>query len=356
MNIGSRQPLPPISNADEEAARWLVQMEARPLGARDVRRLERWLAADPVHQAAFERAQAACDLAHRHAAAAAILEMRAAALAARGKSRARPWGLVAGIAAGAVAVGALWLVTHSIIARVASHPVTQRVARVADGAIVPPIHYATAVGERSSIALPDGSVATLDTNSSLDVAYSDVERGIHLTRGQALFEVAKHQTTPFQVYAGGRRITAVGTTFNVRVDGHRLRVALIEGKIRVSTMSTQGTTATPAQQVTLVPGDVLEANAAAPMTVAIADVERSASWRDGVAVFVDSRLADAVAEMNRYTLSPITILDPAAGEYRVSGVFKTGDPEQFANSVATVFPLTIAHTASGSVVLQRRSP
>jgi len=106
----------------------------------------------------------------------------------------------------------------------------------------------------------------------------------------------------------------------------------------------------------MVPGDVLEAEDAAPMTVAVADVRRTASWRDGVAVFVDTRLADAVAEMNRYTSNPIVIADPSVGEYHVSGVFKTGDPDRFAESVARVFPLSTDHTASGAVMLRRRAP
>jgi transmembrane sensor len=355
MKRWSREESQEVPAPDEEAARWLVRMDGRPLRPRDAVRLERWLAAAPANRAAFDRTKAACEVANRHAAAPEMMDMREAALAARGVPAQVHWGLAAGVAAVCVIVGAVWMPTRTarqtLVSQVAHAP-----TGVTQSAAPTPTHYTTAIGERAAISLPDGSTATLDTQSSLDVLYSETERGIRLLSGQALFEVAKHRSTPFQVYAAGRRITAVGTTFNVRLDGQRLRVALIEGKVRVATSPTEGRLAAPMQQVVMVPGDVLEAEDAAPMTVAVADVRRTASWRDGVAVFVDTRLADAVAEMNRYTSNPIVIADPSVGEYHVSGVFKTGDPDRFAESVAGVFPLSTDHTASGSVMLRRRAP
>ncbi len=45
-----------------------------------------------------------------------------------------------------------------------------------------------------AITLPDGSIATLDTDSALKIGYTTAERGVRLLRGQALFEVAKHKS------------------------------------------------------------------------------------------------------------------------------------------------------------------
>jgi transmembrane sensor len=73
-------------------------------------------------------------------------------------------------------------------------------------------------------------------------------------------------------------------------------------------------------------------------------------------VFVDTRLADVVAEMNRYTATPIVVVDPTTRELRVGGVFKTGDPDRFAESVAHVFPVAIDHAANGAVILRARLP
>jgi transmembrane sensor len=108
----------------------------------------------------------------------------------------------------------------------------------------------------------------------------------------------------------------------------------------------------PIEQVTLSPGEILDTAKSAPMSVKVADVARSTSWREGVAVFVDARLADVVAEMNRYVDTPIRLDESATGDLRVSGVFKTGDAEGFAESVANVFPIAIAHSAQGGVILR----
>jgi len=238
MKHWSREESHEVPAPAEEAARWLVRMDGQPLRPRDAVRLERWLAAAPANRAAFERAKAACEAANRHAAAPEIMRMRDAALAARGVPAQIRWRLAAGVVAVCVIVGAVWMATRTahqtLVSQVAHAP-----TGVTQPAVPSPTHYATAIGERAAISLPDGSTATLDTHSSLDVLYSETERGIRLLSGQALFEVAKHRTPPFQVYAAGRRITAVGTTFNVRLDGQRLRVALIEGKVRVATSPTK---------------------------------------------------------------------------------------------------------------------
>jgi len=335
---------------EEEAARWLVRLENGELSSREKVAFEQWLAAHASHRMAFERAAGALEAVSRHAADMDIMAMRESALLAGHEARGAPWALAASIVGIGIAAMALW------VAMQRTPDLSHSAMTMAPHASVPPLtrstHFATAVGERSTISLPDGSIATLDTQSALDVEYTSTERGIRLLHGQALFEVAKHKSTPFQVYAGGRRIAAVGTTFNVRLDGERLRVALIEGKLRVSAAVPSEPVSAHREQITMSPGEILDTSPNRPMTVKVADTSRLASWRDGVAVFVDARLAEVVAEMNRYTATPVMIAESAVGELHVSGVFKTGDPERFAESLADVFPIVVEHTPSGGVILR----
>jgi transmembrane sensor len=331
------------------AARWVLRLDEGRLPSTQRAEFERWLCATPEHRVALETAASALETAARHTAAPEIMQMREAALNAGGRPRSTSWAFAASVAGVGVIVFALWMAQRHGL------PVLQRSIAVVPTAVAPPTHYATEVGERATISLPDGSTATLDTQSELDVAFTATERGIHLLRGQALFEVAKHKELPFRVYAGGRQITAVGTTFNVRLDGQRLRVALIEGKIRVTVQLPQGTPGSLTEQVTMSPGEVLDTTQAALMSVKVAEVARTTTWREGVSTFVDAPLSDVVAEMNRYINTPILIEDRTTGALRVSGVFKTGDPERFAEAVAKVFPLSIDHDAAGSVVLRTLS-
>jgi transmembrane sensor len=212
--------------------------------------------------------------------------------------------------------------------------------------------YRTGVGERSAVLLPDGSVATLDTDSELRVAYSGEERAVILARGQALFEVAEGQPIPFQVYAGDQRITAVGTTFNVKLHGREVRVSMVEGVVRVRPVTPPPDSGAPVRELTLRAGESLLTAASQPATVRAVDSSQVAAWRGGLLVFEDEKLADAIAEINRYTDKPIRLADPAVGEYRVTGVFKTNDPLRFARAMSEVFPLQVEPRPDGSAVLE----
>lgn len=70
--------------------------------------------------------------------------------------------------------------------------------------------YATDVGGFQRLPLADGSRVDINTNSRLDVDYSEAARRIDLAQGEAFFKVAKNPARPFVVHAGLWRVTAVG--------------------------------------------------------------------------------------------------------------------------------------------------
>jgi len=78
-----------------------------------------------------------------------------------------------------------------------------------------PRAYQTAHGEQIVAELPDGSELHLNTDSSATVRYSRSERVVDITRGQALFTVARDDHRRFRVSAGDARVFAVGTQFDV---------------------------------------------------------------------------------------------------------------------------------------------
>lgn len=337
----------------ETAAGWLLREEEGRLSPADRARLDAWLDIDPAHRQALDDVRVALVVTKDGAADPQLMAMRTHALAVRPEPVwTLPRAAAATVAAIAVA-GAGWMLSSADPGLSNLSPGMQMQPGDPNTAV-----YRTAVGERAVVSLPDGSVATLDTNSELKVAYTGAERGVRLLRGQALFEVAKHKSAPFQVYAGSERVTAVGTKFNVRLDGPagrgKVSVALLEGVVKVSPASPSADRASPRQTVTMAAGEVLEAKAAAPIVVAAADTDRLASWRSGELVFNDAPLGEAIAEMNRYTTRPITLSDPKLGDLRISGVFKTGDPEHFAETVSEAFPVNVVQKADGSSELEPR--
>jgi transmembrane sensor len=238
-------------------------------------------------------------------------------------------------------------------------------------------HYETATGERLAFTLNDGSQVTLDTQSELKVSFSPAERSVRLMRGQAFFEVAKDPQRPFIVEARNRRFVAVGTAFDVRVDGDQVRVIMVEGTVRVEgrapEVAATNAPGAPTQPPTSgIAGraanrDVLRSESPAVTTITAgeqfitdaeredhvraADPERSMSWRRGQLVFDNTRLADAVAEVNRYSEAKIELADPDLGNLRLSGAFATGRPTVFVEAVTTYFPVRVTRSDDRAIVL-----
>ncbi len=174
---------------------------------------------------------------------------------------------------------------------------------------------ATAAGGHMRYAMADGTRITLNTRSVIDADVEMERRGVRLRRGEAFFEVAKDPARPFLVHAGDARISVLGTKFNVRIDGARTFVSVIEGHVRVA--STKGLERT----VDLVVGQEAMVEGAA-VTKRAADLFVVNAWRRGQAIFLRARLRDAVHELNRYRETPLYILDRDLADDRVTGVFR----------------------------------
>lgn len=330
----------------EIAAEWVMAEEGEGLApereaARDV-----WLAEHPAHVAAYDAVRGAMGQVDGVSADPRILALRASALSAKG-GPGPVWRMAAGVVGAVVLLGGGTAVVMGDHSPSAATAVLERVKHPGEAV------YRTAIGERSTVTLPDGSVATLNTDTVLRIAYNDTARGVRLVRGQALFEVAHAKARPFEVYAGDRVITAIGTTFDVRLDGTKVKVALLEGKVRVRGRETPAAAPTP--QLVMVPGELLEARPAEPMKVRNEDLSLETSWRAGVLVFDETPLAEAVAELNRYSDKHLVVDDPALAAFHVSGVFKTGDVDRFANTVAEILPVKPETRADGSVKLAPRA-
>jgi transmembrane sensor len=212
----------------------------------------------------------------------------------------------------------------------------------------------TAVGEQRTLTLEDGTRVYLNTNSRAVVHYDKKLRQVNLEKGEALFEVAKRPEWPFVVTAGDRQVTALGTAFIVRRDEKDLAVTLVEGKITVSPVrDVSGGSAVPqrtpesgtAAVFTLSPGQRLTLAKSEPPKVDRPPLERVTAWQRGQVAFDNTPLADAAAEMNRYSAVRVVVEDPSAAAIRVSGIFRAGDSANFAQAVAKTYRLEVRDQA-----------
>jgi transmembrane sensor len=253
---------------------------------------------------------------------------------------------VAAVAAAFLAAVGTW--TLGGVGELAHNPA--HVASATKPAAVEPTTYQTAVGERLTIALPDGSSATLNTASRLRLAYSSAERRLILEQGQALFHVAKGQARPFIVQALNRMVTAHGTTFDVRIQpDQKVKVSLLEGAVTVA-----DTLAPSAPATQLRPNDVLVASNDEVEVSRQPQIEREVSWRNGLVIFEDESLADAVTELNRYVRTPIVLQDERLRQIRVSGAFRTGETGAFVEALQLSFPVRVTERDNVRIALAYR--
>jgi transmembrane sensor len=193
--------------------------------------------------------------------------------------------------------------------------------------------YSTHIGEFRRVTLADGSTIELNTDSEVRVHYSSGSRHVDLTRGEALFQVAKNKERPFDVEAGTTTVRAVGTAFSVRLheagSHERVDVVVSEGRIAINPPSTQtyaaGSVATVRNghiDATVIDGE---------------DITSKLAWTTGRLMFQGEKLSDVVEEVNRYNLRKLQISDPDIAELRVGGTFQATDPDGFARALGATF-------------------
>ncbi len=223
-----------------------------------------------------------------------------------------------------------------------------------------PSSYETEIGERRIVALADGSRISLDSDSEVDVRYSDAARTIVLNKGRARFDVAHDVKRPFTVTAGTKTVVAVGTSFNVERLGSTVLVTLIQGHVLIKDSGAPSqpmpdvTKPAPAHTVSLTAGEQLVAVADIKPVVSMADLTDATAWEAGHLVFRGETLAEAVERVNRYTDHPIAV-DPSVASIRISGVFNAGDVGSFVSAITGYFPVQATTDSNDTITLQKRS-
>ena len=211
--------------------------------------------------------------------------------------------------------------------------------------------YETPVGVQSSFRVSDGTLVRLDTGSRIAVHITPARREVRLEHGQAYFTVVHDPSRPFQVVAGDTQVRDIGTTFDVRLDGRRARVTLVEGVVQVRNAAEPS-----ARTWTLHPGQQLQIGSASPAALKPVDAVAATSWTSGQLTFRGVPLAEAVREVSRYSHAPLSLDDDQIAQIPMNGVFNTGDVPAFVSAVTTLFPLMATPRPDGGVALTAKSP
>ena len=214
--------------------------------------------------------------------------------------------------------------------------------------------YITDLGEQQTINLPDGSAIQINTNSQVDVTYTETARIIRLVSGEAYFDVAPNKQKPFSVYAGNGVVTAVGTAFSVFLNNEKIDVIVEEGSVALasrpsgSNLSETNSIAqansqpqAPLGVITAGQKAIFEKTVESLDMVAPATIQRKLSWRQGRLAFAGEPLAEVVASVSRYTDVTIDIDDPSLRELPIAGSFNVGEVDAMIEALEIMIDLRI---------------
>lgn len=297
----------PKRRAREQAVDWLLRLDEGDSGTEERGRFEQWLAADPLHRAAFDEAQQLFQMSGR-----ALAEKPEETRRALRKGERRSTTLLAALA---VVLGAtFWF---------------------ADGPLRLQADAITRIDETRIVDLPDGSRVHLNASSAIAENFVAGQRRIKLLRGEAYFEVAPDPARPFLVEAGEIEVRVLGTAFNVNVTALDTEVTVTENKVEVLPRA-------GGAGVSLVSGErvaFLERSGMGQVeTIAAGE---GVPWRSGRLVFEERPFERVAEELARHLPGRFVVMGDALRGRKISGSFDLSNPQLALDSFAAVFGVRV---------------
>ena len=212
--------------------------------------------------------------------------------------------------------------------------------------------YATAVGQRDSIVLSDGSRVILGPASRLEVGatYGTDTRSVTL-HGDAYFDVRHDAAKPFSVRVGDALVEDIGTTFTIESDaGDTTSVSVMTGSVRLRATSSMANA-----------GAVLSAGDRGAMsadgqvrTYPHSVTDDAAAWTSGRLVFRDASLARVTGELKRWYGVTLHVADSSLATQHVNATFTDEPVDQVLKVIGSVLGARIERQGDNATVTSNR--
>jgi transmembrane sensor len=193
----------------------------------------------------------------------------------------------------------------------------------------------TNTGGRRTLRLSEGTVIELNTDTALRTDFTASARYVHLLKGEVLITTGKDADTasrrPFLVETPFGPLEALGTRFSVRLMADAVRIATLEGAVRLGDAE-DGAVAEIGETWMLDDRGPRQAGDSARDT---------AAWVEGVIVARNMPLSDLLAEFSRYRTGEI-IWDSRVADLKVSGVYQTRNIDKALSIVSRSLPVVLS--------------
>lgn len=211
---------------------------------------------------------------------------------------------------------------------------------------------ATAIGERTTWEMPDGSSVTLNTASRITVSMHLRSRRVTLDQGEALFDVAhaplRALERSFVVQAHRTVVHDIGTVFNVRNRPNGADVSVLQGHVRVDTDNGMTRELGAGESLATRDGHF------APNATTAGARPNAVEWRNGRLVLEGVPLREVADEIQRYRQPPIELQGGPIGDIRMSGQFDLDRLDQLIDLLPSLTPVDVLRRPDGSVRIDAR--
>jgi transmembrane sensor len=300
--------MPPVSadtektwstDTEKEALVWLQLLASEEVKAWDIKGFQRWLQQAPAHRTVFNEVKRRWDAAH--------LADDHVQVLLRKYVQESPQSQFPRMGRRA------WLGTAISAAAVAGVGVVYPPLGLWPGLDTWGADERTAPGEQRVLALGDSASVILNTRTSVRRQAVDGDMtGFELIDGEAAIDLKDH-THSLVITAGVGRSLATSGRFEVRYLHGKACVTCLDGTVRVEHPA--GSHLLNANQQTIY-------DAAALSSVTTVHVAQMSAWRQGDILFNQTKLADAVEEINRYRSGRVILMNDAVRAKTVNGRFE----------------------------------
>jgi ferric-dicitrate binding protein FerR (iron transport regulator) len=222
-----------------------------------------------------------------------------------------------------------------------------------------------AYGSKSTIELPDGSVVTLNSGSTLKYpgTFAASERTVVLD-GEAFFDVKKNPSSPFLVKTKDITVRVLGTSFNVKSysDENLTETTLVTGKVEIVRNNITNKAEVTDKPLVLTPNQkavfyresntlALGEDAQTQVDNSIADpldlkvlvqkeikTEAVTSWKNNVLVFNSEPFNDIVKKLERWYNVEVTLKYSKLSPVVFSGKFDKESIQEVLHALSLIEP------------------
>ncbi|CAN5302685.1 FecR family protein [soil metagenome] len=215
-----------------------------------------------------------------------------------------------------------WSLPIAMAAGIAAVAFVSPFAARQEKSIATPERFAAGATMRK-LTLDDGSTVTLAANSVLTAQLTPDRRNLTLEQGEAFFTVAHDKARPFVVATQRGETMAVGTAFDVRVDGAGAVVTVTEGKVRVTAPASGQTRYVAHDQQVRYWTDARNGGIALG-DVSAANGQEDIAWTTGFLQFEGAPLADVIERVNAHAAHKLVLHDARLARMPIYANLKVG--------------------------------